>query len=95
VRNFKAIIQRLRASVQPRTAKKPVASQSNHKHTCRWNESANKTELRLPEKSWRLIDRIYIGTNAAPAQANRDEFDEEFLERIDFFACLFGNMRIE
>lgn len=96
--NFKEIVKRLRLirlSRRARIAKKAAACPSNHKNTCEWDKSANKPELRSPEKDWRLIERIDIGIKTVTEQADPDEFDEELLERIDFFACLFGKRRIE
>ncbi len=95
MRSFEGVIRRLKLSIHARIARKANAYLSNHKNACKWDKSANKLELRLPEKGWRLIDRIHIGTKEVPDQNYGFELDEELLERIDFFACLFGMRRIE
>ncbi len=57
---------------------------------------AHKPEQRFPEKGWRLLTRIsYASPTAKPKDTYDFELDEDLLERIDFFACLFGSRKIE
>lgn len=95
MRNFKMVIRRLRLSIRNRIAKRANARPSNHINNCQWDSSAYKLAMRLPDNGWRLIDRIHISTCAGTEKWHHAELEEELLERIDFFACLFGSRKIE
>jgi len=95
VRSFKRMIRGLRFKRRSRTALQANACHPSHIKACPCDDFANKLERRSPEKDWRLISRIHIGTDVRIDHAHQIELDEELLERIDFFACLFGSRRIE
>jgi hypothetical protein len=94
--SLRSAIRRLRLKRRIRTARKAHACRFNHIEPCISDTFADKPEHRFPEKGWRLLARINCASpTAKPKDTYSFELDEDVLERIDFFACLFGSRKIE
>jgi hypothetical protein len=79
-----------------RTAQKGSACHPSYIEACPCEHFADKPKQRFPDKGWRLLTRISCASSTAePKDTYNSEIDEDVLERIDFFACLFGNRKIE
>jgi hypothetical protein len=56
----------------------------------------SKPQQYFLKKGWRVLAHIDHTVRTAKTNEPRDiELDEDILERIDFFACLFGSREIE
>jgi hypothetical protein len=79
-----------------RTAQKGSACHPSYIEAYPCEHFADKAEQRFPDKRWRLLTRISCASSTTePKDTYNSELDEDVLERIDFFACLFGSRKIE
>ena len=79
-----------------RTAQKGSPCHTSNMAACSCEHFADKPEQRFPGKEWRLLTRISCASSTAEHKDTYNfELDEDVLERIDFFACLFGSGKIE
>jgi hypothetical protein len=96
MKSFVRAVWRLSFKRRDRTAQKANARHPSHIKAYHRDDFASKSGQRPPERGWRLIAHIgYTGTTAKIDQTHDIELNEELLERIDFFACLFGSRKIE
>jgi len=96
MRNFLRAVWILRFKRRDGTAQKANACRPSHIKACHRGDYASKSGQRSPERGWRLLAHIgYTGTTAKIYQTHDIKLNEELLERIDFFACLFGSSKIE
>jgi hypothetical protein len=86
----------LRFKRRNRTTPKGDVRHPSYIKACPCEHFADKPEQRFPEEGWRLLTRISCANPTAKAKNTYDsELDDDVLERIDFFACLFGSRKIE
>jgi hypothetical protein len=78
------------------TAQEADAYQPGQVEAYQCNKFTSKPQRYSPKKGWRLLAHIGNRGTAERIGQTRDlELDEDILERIDFFACLFGTGEIE
>jgi hypothetical protein len=91
MRNFLRAVWGLRFKRRDRIAREAKAHNPGQTEVCPCDKFTGYPHHYSPEKGWRLLDRITCTTPTANVDYTHDmEFDEDILERIDFFACLFG-----
>jgi len=96
MRNLLRAVWRLGFRGSHRAAQKANAYHLSLGETCLCDKFTGKPPQYFPQKGWRLLDRISCTTPTENTDHTHDiELDEDILERIDFFACLFGTERTE
>jgi hypothetical protein len=91
MRNFLRTVWRLIFKRRDRAAREAKSYYLSRVEICPCDKFTGKPQQYFPRKGWRLLAHIGDRDTAKRIDQTHDlELDEDVLERIDFFACLFG-----
>jgi hypothetical protein len=95
MRNFLRALCKLRFRASHKAAQKAKAYHLGQAEARQCDKPIGKPKQYFPHKEWRLLAHIGCTGPTAKVDGMQDtELDEDILERIDFFACLFGARKV-
>ena len=94
MRDFLRAFWRLRLKRRDESTRKVLLNNTSRSEVFKCDQLTGNPQYYGPKMGWRLLTHFEDTGNTAKREQIHDiELDEDILERIDFFACLFGTGR--